>query len=382
MRWSWRTAALLGSGRPRGEARHNLLASIRVCALACLGLLAPSVAAISLLPTPAAGTTQPLVQGAYPNQTDSPTSLQSLFGTPTDTTPTLGTNFLPSYSWVGMDGATGSLQYLESWANSGDQLVLGVPIIPGALNQPMGSLEDGAAGAYDQYFTQLAETLVGEGLGNAYLRLGWEFDSNTYAWKATNPTQESYFAAYFKHIVTAMRAVSGAAFKFVWNPDGYAFDGLEDPEYPGYDVSFAWPGASYVDYIGLDLFDLAPTWGWTPAKTWAWIQPQLTDALAFASRHGTSTGTTARGGRTRTASSNPVPLAFPSWGVSMNEMGLHGMGDDPLYINNMYSWMADTNHYVAWESYFNVTEPDWNSQITGGDFPNSLAAFQADFGNG
>ena len=61
----------------------------------------------------------------------------------------------------------------------------------------------------------------------------------------------------------------------------------------------------------------------------------------------------------------------------------HGLGDDPTFINNMYNWFL-TNH-VAWVIYFIDDVADNNAQginflLTDGDFPNSLAAFEADFG--
>ena len=328
---------------------------------------------LALSPGAAGASTPGLVQGAIPNQTnDTPAYLQSLFGAPTGTTPTLGTDYLPAGSgWNGMDGVNGSLSNLASWAKGGDLLALGVPIIPSSLGFAVGSLQTGATGAYNKYFTQLARTLVAEGLGTAYLRLGWEFDNNAYAWKAQTPTAEGYYAAYFRTIVTAMRAVSGAQFKYVWDPDAYAFDGgLEDPVHPGYNIAAAWPGRAYVDYIGLDLYDQAPASGYTPVQEWNWILPQLTStrpqalgAQPFAAQYG-------------------VPLAFCEWGVAAPELGVYGLGDDPLYITNMSAFMTSPANGVAWESYFNISELGWNSQITGGSFPKSLAAFKADFGNG
>ncbi|MGH2718270.1 MAG: glycosyl hydrolase, partial [Actinomycetota bacterium] len=302
---------------------------------------------------------------AIPNgSNDTPASLQTLFGAKTDTTPTLGTDYLPAGSgWNGMDGAKGSLSYLADWASGGDQLVLGVPIIPKSLGSAVGTLQAGAQGSYNQYFTQLAKTLVSEHLGNAWLRLGWEFDNNAYAWQAKTPAAEGYYATYFRNIVTTMRAVAGANFKYVWNPDAFAFAGAGDPVVPGYNVALAWPGSSYVDFIGLDSYDQGPSSAYTATTTWAWIAPQLSAAASFASSHA-------------------EPLAFPEWGVAAPELGMYGNGDDPAYINNMYAFMTTASNHVAWESYFNISELGWNSQITGGAFPKSLAAFKTDFGNG
>jgi hypothetical protein len=65
--------------------------------------------------------------------------------------------------------------------------------------------------------------------------LDWMFDGGWYAWSATTPAAESSYA-YFAQIVTAMRAVPGANFAFVWNPDASA---LNDAPY---NVALAYPG--------------------------------------------------------------------------------------------------------------------------------------------
>jgi len=329
-----------------------------------------------------------LVQGAVPNggatpnlDLSSPAYLQSLFGTPTGTIPTLGTAYVSGNTWTQIDGSGGSLAFLrtEGWSNPknqptpGYQLVLGVPILPSKNGKV--TLEDGAHQDYNAYFRLLATSLIKEGLGNAWLRLGYEFDNSglkgpSNPWGTGNSTtQEGYFAKYWQQIVTTMRGVNGANFKFVWNPDGYTFLGANDQEYlksGGFSPLAAWPGSHYVDYIGADVYDWEPTLvsGYTQAENWAkFIEPQLQDAEQFASSEG-------------------VPLAFPEWGVMAPEPPFAGMGDDPSYVDGMYCFMINPANDVAWESYSNTSYPGWNTEITGSSFPASLAAFQEDFGQG
>ena len=57
------------------------------------------------------------------------------------------------------------------------------------------------------------------GEGDAILRLGWEFNGTWYPWSVTNRTDAAHFVGYFRHIVSTMRAVPGADFRFVWNAD-------------------------------------------------------------------------------------------------------------------------------------------------------------------
>jgi hypothetical protein len=310
---------------------------------------------------PAAGSgTATVLEGAYVGPAN-PSGLSS-FAIATGTHPTIASDYLPASSgWTGMDGANGGLTWLTGpWSSTGDTLSLGVPMIPtNANNVPLGTLAAGATGAYNQYFSTLASTLVGAGDSTAYLRLGWEFDGNWYAWDAATATDEANYAAYFRQIVTTMRAVPGAAFKFVWNPDASAF------VTPGYSVSAAYPGSAYVDMIGLDVYDQSWDTPQTPSNAWnSTTLPALTAAQQFA------------------ASVNER-LAVCEWGVTIRTDN-HGLGDDPLYINNMISWMRTPANHVVYESYFDYnTIPsggDTNAALTSGSFAHSLAAFNSDLG--
>jgi hypothetical protein len=258
-----------------------------------------------------------------------------------------------------MDGAGGSINWLlDAWENSGYTLSLGVPMIPtDASGQPQGTLALGATGAYNSYFTTLASSMVAAGEGNAYLRLGWEFDGNWYAWQAQTPTDEANYAAYFQQIVTAMRSVPGAAFNFVWNPDASAFVSTS------YSVAAAYPGNAYVNVIGLDLYDMSWATPATPQNSWtSEYLPELTAAESF-------------------AQSENEPIALCEWGAIF---GSNGLGDDPYYINSMINWMSAPSNDVAYESYFNgdTTEVGGGNgnNLVGGSFPDSLSAFIADLG--
>ncbi len=297
-----------------------------------------------------------LQQGAYVSS-GNPSGMAA-FAAETGTSPTVATDYLPGNNgWADMDGSTGSLNWItQSFQNTGYTLSLGVPIIPtDSSGTPVGTLAQGATGAYDSYFVTLAQTLVNGGEADAYLRLGWEFDGDWMAWAATTPSAEASFASYFQQIVTSMRSVAGEHFRFEWNPDAGAFT------QSGYSVAAAYPGNAYVDVIGLDAYDQSWATPQTPTNAWASTAlPSLTAAQQFASSHG-------------------KPLAFAEWGVTIRSDG-HGLGDDPYYVNQMVAWMANSANDVTYESYFDVDSGGVNSVITGGSFPNSLAAFRTDLG--
>ena len=84
----------------------------------------------------------------------------------------------------------------------------------------VGTLALGATGAYNQYFATLGKNLVSDNEANTILRLGWEFNGNWFTWSVDNATDATNFVAYWRQIVTTMRAVPGQKFKFIWNPNG------------------------------------------------------------------------------------------------------------------------------------------------------------------
>jgi hypothetical protein len=309
-----------------------------------------------IVPTlsPISGAVAPgsMLEGAYAGAAN-PAGVAA-FDAATGTQSEIATEFLPSGSgWSGMDGAGGSLSWLTgAWDGTGYTLSLGVPIIPANSG---GTLAAGATGAYNSYFVTLAQTLVAGGEGNAYLRLGWEFDGNWYpSWDADAASAEADFAAYFDQIVTAMRSVPGEHFEFVWNPDASAFTQA------GYNVALAYPGNAYVNVIGLDAYDESWLNPLTPTNAWDnTTLPALSAAHAFAAAHG-------------------LPLAICEWGIAFLANG-HGLGDDPLYVNNFSAWMQNPSNAVVYESYFNYDGTS-DSILDGGATPNSLAAFKADFG--
>ncbi len=318
---------------------------------------ATTPAAAPVTPPAAVATSSGLREGAYVGAAN-PSGL-SAFDAATGTHASIATDYLPATSgFAGMDGANGDLNWLlGAWAGTGATLSLGVPMIPSdASGNPVGTLAEGASGAYNASYVTLAETLVAAGESNAYLRLGWEFDGSWVPWYAGIPAAEASFAEYFRQIVTAMRSVPGANFKFIWNPEADAFTAS------GYNVTLAYPGNSYVDIIGLDAYD--QVWITAPTPSNAWnevILPELNAAHQFAVAQG-------------------KPLAITEWGSIIRSDG-KGLGDDPLYVNNFIAWMKSVGNNVTFETYFDFVDPSGlNSQLTGGDFPNSLAAFKADLG--
>jgi hypothetical protein len=259
---------------------------------------------------------------------------------------TYATDYLErSQGWAAMDEAPGA----SAWRGSGFRLVMGVPILPG-----VGTLAQGATGAYDPYFTTLAKNLVSAGESDAILRLGWEFNGNWFPWSVQTSADAANFVTFWQRIVTTMRAVPGQRFKFAWNPNGAS------PT--SYSPDQAYPGNGYVDYVGTDDYD--NFWGtpFTPGAAWA---NQLSQQwgfnwlASFAVAHG-------------------KPIAIPEWSDEYRTDG-HGLGDDPSFMDDMAAWFV--SHRVAFANIWSFdSSSTYRNNILDGTFPKALAEFTLDFG--
>jgi hypothetical protein len=251
-------------------------------------------------------------------------------------------DFLPGDSWSSIESP---MWWLNAWQGRPYRMVYGVPIIPGTG----GSLAAGASGAYNAHYQTLAQNLVSTGQGNAILRLGWEFGGSWYSWKVANATDAANYAAYWRQIVTTMRAVA-PDLKFDWNPIA---------GWQPVDPASAYPGDAYVDYIGVDVYDQSwiadyanPVACWNDALKSQW---GLTWHRDFAAAHGKL-------------------MSFPEWGVATRSDG-HGGGDAPYFIQQMTQWIAQNN--VGYHVYFAFDAPDGAHDLMDGSFPNSASAFKA-----
>jgi hypothetical protein len=345
---------------PAWDRRHPRLAvrrlSLLCASFAALGALvvvaiggaAPAASAAAT--QTCAGSAGPGALGVYAGWGDA--SGVRRFATGTGTNVAIASDYLPSnQGWAGMTVGGGVTGLLSAWQGTGCVLLLGVPMVPtDSSGNPQGTLAAGAAGSYDDQFATLARTLIAGGQPNAMLRLGWEFNGNWSAWQVTDTTDAANFAAYWRDIVTTMRAVPGAAFQFVWNPDDTSGSGSYAP-------SDAYPGNAYVDAIGIDVYDQCWCTPRTSSTAWTHLYDQpwgLQWATSFASAVG-------------------EPLAVPEWGVT-NRSRSHGLGDDPSFILRFAMWI-DTYH-VVYTSYFNFNARDGAHDLFDRGFRRALAEFR------
>jgi hypothetical protein len=230
---------------------------------------------------------------------------------------------------------------LSVWRNTDYRMVYAIGMLPGYKSDPS-TLAAGAKGDYNHYFTTLAKTLVAYDQGDAILRLGWEANVDGYKWHPEGAQGTKNFKKYWREIVTTMRAVPGAEkLEFDWNVN----NGGET-----YDSTLFYPGNKYVDYIGVDVYDIS------------WAQdsyPYPADCNASCRR-----------GRQEAAWMNVMdanfglnfwsnfaeaqgkPISLPEWGVWGDRADQQGGDDNPYFIEQMYEFISDPANNVAYQSYF------------------------------
>lgn len=249
----------------------------------------------------------------------------------------------------------------DAWlaASPAHQAIVGIDLIPESVSHPGNPLaweQACAAGKYDQYATTLAKNLVSYGAGKVVIRLGieangkWEVD-----YVGTTAAEMQAWAKCYDNEVAAMRAVPGASFLFVWNPN------ICTEDIP---ISRWYPGDSYVDIIGADAYDLdclthktVSQEGWTAYANDSIVNkpndpnfPSLANMEAFAKAHG-------------------KPFSFPEWGLG------DGKPDDTAYVAGLAKIFRESE--FSFEAYFDTNED--NIVPLGAAIPKATAAYAAEF---
>jgi hypothetical protein len=278
---------------------------------------------------------------------------------------------------------------LANWKGSPYTMVWGVPMLPcGAPSTQcptnVADYDEVANGGADGYFKTLAQNLVAAGFGSSYIRLGWEFNASWMGWSVCNEQGTGLtswardFVPAFRNIVTTMRSVSGAHFKFIWNP-------LESSSAscPSGNLEKFYPGDNYVDMVALDVYDGLGQKTSNPARWtdmvngvngggWTSMVPSAISGqkfkgygldwlAAFGQEHGKLIG-------------------IPEWGLESKGQAAGG-GDDAYFVTQMANWIKAnaTGPAIFW-NYGSGTLPLDIPHYTNGGTPNATAAFKAAFG--
>ncbi|GLY14266.1 hypothetical protein Kisp01_12820 [Kineosporia sp. NBRC 101677] len=231
---------------------------------------------------------------------------------------------------------------IEAWQNTGYQPVYSIALLP--EGDASATIEKGATGEYNDYYRQLAQNLVDAGQGSAILRLGWEFNLETSRWSTPD---SGAFVAYWRQVTETMRSVPGQDFEFDWNPN----NGKNK-----YDAVEYYPGDDYVDYVGIDAYDVSYAWRTYP-------YPDDCDAGCRADRQERAWDKAIFGGKRGLefwadfARHRGKPLTLPEWGL-WDRDDEHAGGLNAYYIEQMHDFIADPANGVAYQAYFEFNGHD------------------------
>jgi hypothetical protein len=220
-------------------------------------------------------------------------------------------------------------------------------------------LTQGAAGTFDHYFHTVATNIVKAGFPKSIIRFGYEFNGNWFPWSAHGCA--SAYVRYFDNIVTTMRSVPGEQFTFEWNPTlGNQKVGK---------LSDYYPGDSYVDYVGLDVYDNQQQ-RYPGAKAEFKIMLNESDGLNWLASF---------------AAARDKPIVLPEWGLGWGRCSASGQpisapneqacgGDNATWVNLVANWI--TSHNVSEATYWDFL----TSTVGKGHNPLTAAALAAHFG--
>jgi hypothetical protein len=279
---------------------------------------------------------------------------------------------------------------LSNWEKSPFTMVWGVPMLPcgSPATQCATNVADFnlvASGGADGYYKTLAKNLVSAGFGSSYVRLGWEFNATFMGWSICNQegsgltSWASDFVPAFRNIVTSMRSVSGANFKFIWNP-------LESSNVScaGVNMEDFYPGDSYVDAVALDVYDgigqtVSDTARWADLLNgvngghWTSVAPNAINGQKF---EGYGLDWLAAFGK-----EHDKQISVPEWGLDATGGTDAGGGDDAYFVTQMAKWVKAnaTGPAIFW-NYSDGNLPLDIPKESTGKTPAATAAFKSAFG--
>jgi glycosyl hydrolase family 26 len=210
------------------------------------------------------------------------------------------------------------------------------------FKQTSSTLAAAAAGADNQQFYRLGELLVRDGLSDTIINLSREMNGEWYAWserRAPRSEPDAFILAW-RQVVTTMRSVPGAHFKFLWTlyPSQAA-------------VAECWPGSAYVDYVGTDILD----WYGGPHGSY----PHTASGALDWAAHWQEYLTASPGGLDWIAQFSKLtgkPIIIPEWGLDFHTFGGR---DDIYFLTHMTAWLKAHHAIGLYWSGGHVTSSGW-----------------------
>jgi hypothetical protein len=216
----------------------------------------------------------------------------------------------------------------------------------GGLNQTAYSLDRIAAGDFDARIIQWGQALTAWGYP-VQLRFAHEMNGDWYPWaEGVNGNEAGDYVQAWRHVHDVMASTGASNVSWVWSPNV--------PYWGSTDLSGLFPGAEYVDIVGLDGYN----WG-TSASWSGWISPQDLFAPGIAQLRTLAPG---------------VPILIAE--TASSEAG----GSKAAWNTDLVSYLAAQPDVMGFVWFHMQKEADWrinSSDASAAAFKSALAARRA-----
>lgn len=221
------------------------------------------------------------------------------------------------------------------------------------------TLAAAAAGSYDVHYTAAAEAVLAahnKTAGPILVRTGWEQNGSWQPWAAQDATTGDQFKAMWIKFVARFRAVSNR-FKFIWSPN----QGQANPD-------LSWPGAAFVDLIGMDVYYNAGTNAGDGVGYFGFVKTD-TYGLDWLVAKGAA---------------EARPICIPEWGVKGSQganVGEPGPATETssqaAFVSLFAAWMRTNSVFYStyWDSNLDI-----DCKLSSGQYPLTGARFKLEFG--
>ena len=203
-------------------------------------------------------------------------------------------------------------------------------------------INDIIAGKWDDYIRSWAKAIKAFN-EPVFLRLGHEFNTQTYPWGVGRTGQDpAVFVKFYRRVVDIFKAEGVDNAKWVWCLNNYS-----NPDEAWNDWVDAYPGDKYVDWIGIDGYNWGSTQTWSG---WETFKVLFRDQMRRAKKLWPT---------------KPIMIAE----FSSTEKG----GDKATWIKELPGYLKSSMRDIDCLVWFDIKkEADWRIKSSN----NSLAAFQ------
>lgn len=235
--------------------------------------------------------------------------------------------FTPHRTWKGMLKHYRGSSYNQAGKSKG-LASISMPMLPW---ESKGDFRQCAAGKFDGRFREFGQAIVAKGLGDAYIRLGWEAGNGSHPWHIGKQIDD--YKQCWRRQARVLKSVS-RRFKLEWTN---ARRGEQK-----WNILRAYPGDDVVDVIGTHNYDRYPNY--PNEKAWDKYYNRKT-------QYGQPWG---MGAWLKFARSRGKKLAISEWAVA-DGYGKSGSKDNAFYIKKMHELFRRNAKHIEYETYFNCT---------------------------